>query len=256
MASATQEPPAASGVDAPAARVLQRRARPAVRAVTDYRGDLAITVERGAWVKAATLLRDHPELDYKLFLDLCGVDYLDDDADEGTTASRSSLHVVLGHARPPRPAEDQRAREGARACPRSPASTRAPTGSSARPGTSTGSCSPATRSSSAHPDPRLVRRPPDAQGLPDRPAPRAEVAEGAAAARCPRTPSSWSSTSARRIRRCTGPSACRRSWTARRSRTARPRSATCTGTSRRWRRSGPTGRSSRTPTGSTTARRS
>ena len=40
-----------------------------------------------------------------------------------------------------------------------------------------------------------------------------------------------------------------RSWTARRSWTPRPRSATCTATSRRWRRSGRTGRSSRTPTG-------
>ena len=82
MASATQEPPAASGVDAPAARVLQAELGPAVTAVTDWRGDLAITVDRGAWVKAATLLRDHPELDYKLFLDLCGVDDLDDDADD------------------------------------------------------------------------------------------------------------------------------------------------------------------------------
>jgi NADH-quinone oxidoreductase subunit C/D len=82
MASATQEPPAASGVEAPAARVLQAELGPAVTAVTDYRGDLAITVARGAWVKAATLLRDHPELDYKLFLDLCGVDDLDDDADD------------------------------------------------------------------------------------------------------------------------------------------------------------------------------
>jgi NADH-quinone oxidoreductase subunit C/D len=28
-------------------------------------------------VRAATLLRDHPQADYKLFLDLCGVDWLD-----------------------------------------------------------------------------------------------------------------------------------------------------------------------------------
>jgi NADH-quinone oxidoreductase subunit C/D len=49
----------------------------------DFRGDLAITVARKAWVEAARLLRDHPELDYKLFLDLCGVDYLDrEDKDE------------------------------------------------------------------------------------------------------------------------------------------------------------------------------
>jgi NADH-quinone oxidoreductase subunit C/D len=48
-----------------------------VSAVSDWRGDLAITVAPAAWVRAATLLRDHPELDFKLFLDLCGVDYLD-----------------------------------------------------------------------------------------------------------------------------------------------------------------------------------
>jgi NADH-quinone oxidoreductase subunit C/D len=82
MASATEQPPAAAGVDAPAARVLSAELGPAVKAVTDWRGDLAITVDRAAWVKAATLLRDHPELDYKLFLDLCGVDDLDDDADD------------------------------------------------------------------------------------------------------------------------------------------------------------------------------
>jgi NADH-quinone oxidoreductase subunit C/D len=62
----------------PAARVLLASAlAPHVQAIDDFRGDLAITVHRNAWVEAATLLRDHPELDFKLFLDLCGVDYLD-----------------------------------------------------------------------------------------------------------------------------------------------------------------------------------
>lgn len=92
MASTTQEPPAASGVEAPAARVLRAELGPQVRAVEDFRGDLAITVERGAWVRAASLLRDHPELDFKLFLDLCGVDQLDDDTDEGL---RDRYEVVL-----------------------------------------------------------------------------------------------------------------------------------------------------------------
>jgi NADH-quinone oxidoreductase subunit C/D len=63
----------------PAARVLSEALGDRVLKVTDFRGDLAITVERRAWVEAARLLRDHPELDYKLFLDLCGVDYLDKD---------------------------------------------------------------------------------------------------------------------------------------------------------------------------------
>jgi len=63
----------------PAARVLSEALGDRVLKVTDFRGDLAITVERRAWVEAARLLRDHPELDYKLFLDLCGVDHLDRD---------------------------------------------------------------------------------------------------------------------------------------------------------------------------------
>src|SRR5687767_4286444 len=61
----------------PAARVLLDKIGPHVQKIDDFRGDLAITVHRNAWVEAATLLRDHPELDFKLFLDLCGVDYLD-----------------------------------------------------------------------------------------------------------------------------------------------------------------------------------
>jgi NADH-quinone oxidoreductase subunit C/D len=92
MASTAQEPPAASGVEAPAARVLRAELGPQVRSVEDFRGDLAITVERDAWVRAATLLRDHPELDFKMFLDLCGVDQLDDDTDEGL---RDRFEVVL-----------------------------------------------------------------------------------------------------------------------------------------------------------------
>jgi NADH-quinone oxidoreductase subunit C/D len=61
----------------PAARVLSESLGDNVLGIADFRGDLAVTVERKAWVEATRLLRDHPELDYKLFLDLCGVDYLD-----------------------------------------------------------------------------------------------------------------------------------------------------------------------------------
>jgi NADH-quinone oxidoreductase subunit C/D len=57
--------------------VLQERLAGHVLRVQEFRGDLAISVARKAWVEAARLLRDHPELDYKLFLDLCGVDWLD-----------------------------------------------------------------------------------------------------------------------------------------------------------------------------------
>jgi len=58
-------------------RILSQELGDGVLRVTDERGDLVIVVSRKAWVRAATLLRDHPELDYKLFLDLCGVDQLD-----------------------------------------------------------------------------------------------------------------------------------------------------------------------------------
>jgi NADH-quinone oxidoreductase subunit C/D len=61
----------------PAARLLSETLGDRLLGIADFRGDLAITVKRQAWVEAARLLRDHPELDYKLFLDLCGVDYLD-----------------------------------------------------------------------------------------------------------------------------------------------------------------------------------
>ena len=64
----------------PAYRVLAEKFGENVHQVSDFRGDLAITVDRSAWKEAARTLRDHPELDYKLFLDLCGVDYLNDES--------------------------------------------------------------------------------------------------------------------------------------------------------------------------------
>jgi NADH-quinone oxidoreductase subunit C/D len=64
-------------LERPAARVLQQSLGGRLLKVDEFRGDLALTVARSAWVEAATLLRDHPELRFKLFLDLCGVDYLD-----------------------------------------------------------------------------------------------------------------------------------------------------------------------------------
>jgi NADH-quinone oxidoreductase subunit C/D len=61
----------------PPARLLSEALGERVLGIADFRGDLAITVKREAWVEAARLLRDHPELDFRLFLDLCGVDHLD-----------------------------------------------------------------------------------------------------------------------------------------------------------------------------------
>src|SRR5262249_23464078 len=81
MASATDvaaPPTPPTGTTNPAARVLIDRLGAKVRKVDDWRGDLAITVDRQAWVEACTMLRDHPDLDFKLFLDPSRVDYLDD----------------------------------------------------------------------------------------------------------------------------------------------------------------------------------
>src|SRR5512147_2894861 len=77
MASATAAEPAV--LAKPAARVLSEALGERVLGISDWRGDLTISVDRKAWVEAARLLRDHPELEYRLFLDLCGVDYLDRD---------------------------------------------------------------------------------------------------------------------------------------------------------------------------------
>src|SRR5258706_1481124 len=80
MASATEvaaAPPA--GIANPAVRVLRENLGDQVLKVEEFRGDLAITVSRKAWRKAVDLVRAHPELDFKLFLDLCGVDWLDKD---------------------------------------------------------------------------------------------------------------------------------------------------------------------------------
>ena len=66
MASATEiaPPPPTPPVGGrnPAARVLSERLGGKVLKAEDFRGDLAITVDRRAWVEAVRLLRDHPEL--------------------------------------------------------------------------------------------------------------------------------------------------------------------------------------------------
>ena len=70
MASTTEAPAPPAGAASPAVRVLRDELGDDVLKVEEFRGDLAVTVSRKAWVRAATLLRDHPELDFKLFLDL------------------------------------------------------------------------------------------------------------------------------------------------------------------------------------------
>ena len=60
MASATAAAPP-EVLAKPAARLLSETLGDRVLAISDFRGDLAITVARGAWVEAARLLKDHPE---------------------------------------------------------------------------------------------------------------------------------------------------------------------------------------------------
>jgi NADH-quinone oxidoreductase subunit C/D len=79
MASVLEPPAARVESSNPAARILAQGLGDRVHAVTEFRGDLAISVDRRAWLDAARMLREHPELDFRLFLDLCGVDYLDRD---------------------------------------------------------------------------------------------------------------------------------------------------------------------------------
>jgi NADH-quinone oxidoreductase subunit C/D len=89
MASVAETPAAAAYRRA--ARFLKDELGEALLRVDDFRGDLALTVKRESWVKAATVLRSHPELDFRLFLDLCAVDYLDYAPDD----DRDRFEVVL-----------------------------------------------------------------------------------------------------------------------------------------------------------------
>ncbi|PYQ17439.1 MAG: NADH-quinone oxidoreductase subunit C [Acidobacteria bacterium] len=79
MASATQTPPAPAEATSPIARALKDELGEGVLKVEEFRGDLAVTVSPQGWVRAATALKTLPELDFKLFLDLCAVDHLDDE---------------------------------------------------------------------------------------------------------------------------------------------------------------------------------
>src|SRR5437773_1472241 len=102
MASTTEKPPAPAEAASPAARVLKQELGAEVLKVEEFRGDLAITVTPGAWVRAATLLKTRPELDFKLFLDLCGVDHLDDEDRRERFEVVLHLYSVSGRLRAPR----------------------------------------------------------------------------------------------------------------------------------------------------------
>jgi NADH-quinone oxidoreductase subunit C len=78
--------------------VLQRELGEGVLGVQEFRGDLAISVKPAAWVRAAKLLRDTSELDFRLFLDLCGVDWLDrEDRPERYEVVLHAYSVSHGH---------------------------------------------------------------------------------------------------------------------------------------------------------------
>ncbi|MGE0455200.1 MAG: NADH dehydrogenase (quinone) subunit D [Vicinamibacteria bacterium] len=114
MASALETTAPPAGTAHPTVRVLRERLGDQLLRVEEFRGDLAVTVSRKAWVEAARLLRDHPELDYKMFVDLCAVDYLDrDDHDDRfevvlhvfsvTHKRRARLKVPVPEAEPKLP---------------------------------------------------------------------------------------------------------------------------------------------------------
>ena len=162
----------------PAARILSETLGDRVLAISDFRGDLAITVARGAWVEAARLLKNHPELDFKLFLDLCAVDHLD----RPGHAERFEvvLHVysvsTKHHVRlkTPVPESDAKLAHPRAGLPRRELVRARGVGPLRHRLRGTPEPLPA-------PDPRRLRGPPDAQGLPDREAPRAQGPEGAPA---------------------------------------------------------------------------
>jgi NADH-quinone oxidoreductase subunit C/D len=77
MASAAETPATSALSGRPAVRVLTEALGDRLTTVDDWRGDLSITVRREGWRQAADLLKNHPELQFQLFLDLCAVDHLD-----------------------------------------------------------------------------------------------------------------------------------------------------------------------------------
>ena len=208
---------------------------------------------RGAWLEAARLLRDHPELDYKLFLDLCAVDHLD------RPGHAERFEIVL-HAYSVSKKHHVRLKT-----PVPESDPKLPT------------LVPVWRGANwfereawdlygvvfeGHPNLSRLLTHDDFVGHPMRKdyptakrhvlkVPKEFLLQGPAGLGAP-------ADQHRPLAPCDARHLPRAGAARRRDDHARPRprSATCTATSRRWRRSGATGRSSRTPTGSTTARRS
>jgi len=71
----------------PTVRVLREEHREAVLAVSDFRGDLSITVRPDDLLLVAQTLKIHPELAYDMLMDVCGLDRL-------LTAETPRFHAV------------------------------------------------------------------------------------------------------------------------------------------------------------------
>jgi NADH-quinone oxidoreductase subunit C len=56
--------------------ILKERLGPAILAVSEFRGDLSVTLGPAEYRAAAQFLRDDPALGYSFLENLCGVDYL------------------------------------------------------------------------------------------------------------------------------------------------------------------------------------
>ncbi len=98
MASATTESPSATRDASAASRLLGEAIGDGLLKAEEFRGDLALTVSGKSWVESARLLRNHPDLDFKLFLDLCGIDHLDREGrDERFEVVLHAYSVSKGH---------------------------------------------------------------------------------------------------------------------------------------------------------------
>ena len=74
---------------------LRERFGPAVLETHSDFGDDTAVVDPGAWREVCLFLRDDPELDFNLPVDLCGVDYPSRPAGAGLRTSWGRMEVVL-----------------------------------------------------------------------------------------------------------------------------------------------------------------
>ena len=131
----------------PAYRILSEKFGEKVLRVTEFRGDLAITVDRLRLEGSGP----HPARPSRTRLQALPRSVRRRLPQRRVPARplRSGPAPLLGHPQASHPLEDGAPREETRSATPSPTSTRAPTGSSAKPSTSTASSSPAIQTSPA-----------------------------------------------------------------------------------------------------------